>query len=170
MLAGYSFMDYELIESVFLASPAASVTFSNLNQYSTEYKHLQIRMISRLDTSNTARDQLMTFNGVGGTSYSGHRLLGNGSSLSANNRPSSSSMFIGLVDGNQFTAGIIDILDVYEDKNKTVRSFEGADGFAREVMLCSGLFMSTQAITSTTLFPGLNNYGIGSRFSLYGIR
>jgi putative chitinase len=33
MLAGYSFQDYELLESVFLASPVASVTFNNLNQY-----------------------------------------------------------------------------------------------------------------------------------------
>jgi hypothetical protein len=46
MLAGYSFEDYELIESVFVASNTATITFNNLNQYATEYKHLQLRFVA----------------------------------------------------------------------------------------------------------------------------
>lgn len=170
MLAGYSFNDFRHLQTIELGSTAASITFSNLLQYSTQFRHLQIRMVTRVDQGSTARDQLMTFNGVTTASYAGHRLLGNGSTVTSNARTSSSSMFIGFVDGDQFTAGVIDILDVYAAKNKTVRSFIGTHGFAREVMLCSGLFMSTESITSMTLFPGVNNYATGSRFSLYGIR
>jgi hypothetical protein len=157
-----------LIESRVLDTAVSSVTFSDLAQYAGIYKHLQIVMVSRVDQS-TARDLLMTFNGVGGTSYSGHRLLGNGSTVTSGARSSSSSMFIGFVDGDQFTAGVIDILDAYGNKNKTVRSFVGTYGFAREVMICSGLFVSTNTISSITLFPGVNNYVAGSRFSLYGV-
>jgi hypothetical protein len=171
MNAGYDFNDFELIESVFVASTTASITFNNLNQYATEYKHLQIRMVSKLTTTSTATDLLMRFNGVTTSSYAGHRLMGNGSSASSSSRTSSDSAFIGFVDGDQFTAGVIDILDVYGTKNKTVRGFIGAHGFADEVMLTSGLYNSTEAITSMTfLLPNERFYASGSRFSLYGIR
>jgi hypothetical protein len=168
--AGGGFGTYELIESQILGSNSGSITFSSLDTYASVYKHLQIRMVTKLSQSSTATDQLMRFNGVTSTSYSGHRLLGNGSSVSSDSRASSSSAFIGFVDGDQFTAAVIDVLDVYATKNKTVRCLLGAHGFAKEIMLTSGLFNSTAAITSITLFPVVYNYLAGSRFSLYGIR
>ena len=82
-----------LIESRVLDTAVSAITFDNLAQYAGVYRHLQVVMIARVDQS-TARDLLITFNGVGGTSYSGHRLLGNGSSVISQNRTSSSSMFL----------------------------------------------------------------------------
>ncbi len=168
MSAGTAPSNEYLIQTIVLTESTASVTF-DVSTFSGIYRHLQIVSSSKVDQTSTARDLLMTFNGVGGTSYAGHRLLGNGSTLSTNSRASSSSMFIGFVDGNQYTASVIDILDVYAPKNKTVRSFVGAYGFATEVMLCSGLFTSTSSINSITIFPGVNSYAAGSRFSLYGV-
>jgi hypothetical protein len=37
--------DYELISSEILGTTAASVTFSSLGDYSSTYKHLQIRAV-----------------------------------------------------------------------------------------------------------------------------
>ena len=162
--------DYELLETQILGSEQSSVVFSNLNTYASTYKHLQIRMVSRLSFTATTTDQLMRFNGVTSSSYAGHRLVGNGSSVFANARSGSSSMFIGLVDGAQFTTAVIDVLDFTGTKNKTVRSFTGVNGGVSELMLTSGLFDSTAAITSLTLFPPVYNYVVGSRFSLYGIK
>jgi hypothetical protein len=162
---------YELIESHILGSTTAEITFSSLDTYASTYKHLQIRMVSKLTTTSTATDLLMRFNGVTTSSYAGHRLLGNGSSVLSDSRASSSSAFIGLVDGDQFTPAVIDVLDVYATKNKTVRTLVGVRGFASEVMLTSGLFNSTAAITSMTLLlPATRFFAAGSRFSLYGIK
>lgn len=168
MLAGTVPSSEYLIESRVLDTAVDAITFDNLAQYAGIYKHLQIVMVSRVNQS-TARDLLMRFNGVDQEVYAGHRLLGNGSSVVSNSRTFSKEMFIGFVDGDQFTAAVIDILDVYATKNKTVRSFVGAHGFAREVMICSGLFINTGSINSITLFPGANSYVAGSRFSLYGV-
>lgn len=159
----------ELISTTILGSNTNSVTF-DVSSYASTYKHLQIRMVTKLSQTGTATDQLMRFNGVTSTSYSGHRLLGNGSSVASQNRASSTSAFIGLVDGDQFTAGIIDIVDVYGNKNKTVRCLIGAKGSASEIMITSGLFYSTSSTTSITLFPVVYDYLAGSRFSIYGIK
>jgi len=161
--------DFEFISTTVLPNNATEVNF-DVSAFASTYKHLQIRMLNRLSTSNTATDQLMRFNGVSSSSYAGHRLVGNGSTVVAQNRPSSSSMFIGLVDGNEFTAGIIDIFDVYGTKNKTVRCLTGAVGAAKEIMITSGLFVNTGSITSVNLFPVSSSYLAGSSFSIYGIR
>ena len=163
---------YDLLETVTLSSNAASVEFTNLvTKYSATYKHLQIRMITRLSNTSTATDQLMRFNGVTTSSYASHRMLGNGSSVVSQNQTSATSMLIGFVDGDQFTASVIDILDPFvTTKNKTARCLFGAHGFAREVMLTSGFLNSTNAISSVTLFPIVANYLAGTRISLYGIK
>ena len=36
---------YDLLETTILSSNAASVTFSNLNNYAADYQHLQIRAV-----------------------------------------------------------------------------------------------------------------------------
>jgi hypothetical protein len=38
---------YELITSTILTSNEPSVTFESLNEYASEYKHLQLRMITK---------------------------------------------------------------------------------------------------------------------------
>lgn len=159
-----------LIETRVLDTAVPSVTFDNLSQYAGIYKHLQICLIARIDNVNTARWKLMTFNGVGGTSYSSHGLVGNGSTIVSQNEISASSMKIGFTDGAQFTAAIIDILDPFNtSKNTTVRSLVGASGFAKEIQLRSGLFISTASISSITITAAVENFVAGSRFSLYGV-
>jgi hypothetical protein len=75
-----------------------------------------------------------------------------------------------------FGAGVVDILDAFSTtKNKTVRAFSGNYTAANNlgdrqiVHLASGVYLSTTAINSLTLYAA-NNLVAGSRFSLYGIR
>jgi hypothetical protein len=68
--------------------------------------------------------------------------------------------------------GIIDIIDYASTtKNKTVRVLSGADnntGTQGEIDLNSGLWMSVSAVTSLTIFSGVN-FNAGSTFALYGV-
>ena len=65
------------------------------------------------------------------------------------------------------------ILDVHDyastSKNKTIRSLNGNDqNGAGDIYLTSGLWLSTAAVTSLTLFTSANY--LNTTFSLYGIK
>jgi hypothetical protein len=183
MLAGYSFQDYELIESVFLASNASSVTFANLNQYATEYKHLQIRYIARSNRGVSFFDIIgMRINSDSSSSnYKWHSLVGDTSSAASYNGTLSSG---GLLAGdassnssiaNAFSANVVDVLDAFSTtKNKTIKTLVGsqiATGFDQQVAFYSSLWINTNAITELRLAPNSgSSFVSGSRFSLYGIR
>jgi hypothetical protein len=173
MATGYTFQDYELIESVFLASPAASVTFSNLNQYATEYSHLQIRAVARSGSINA--NCHLRFNGVSTNSYSFHSLYGTGSSVASEGYANTDKIFQICnmpPSTNHFAGSVADILDAFSStKNKTVRRLggvSGGDGIFG-VSLISGAFFSMSPTSSLTIIGDVN-IGAGSRFSLYGIR
>ena len=173
MLAGYSFQDYELIESVFVAATTTSVTFSNLNQYATEYKHLQIRAVGRSTHSANITALRVAFNGIGGTSYSIHGIYSNGG-IGSYAFPNQSSAYCGLLTAASATAGnfagsVVDILDAFSSvKNKTIRTLLGSA--PHEVSIHSAAFLNTAAIDSMTLTADAGSIIAGSRFSLYGIR
>ena len=159
-VSGFS-SDYELIETVILGSNQASVTFSNLGDYSATYKHLQLRLAAKGNRATFAQDVLrLTLNGDS-ASINGHQLVGNGSSVSSSYDPSFNTL--AFVDGSgspadAFGGAVIDFLDAYSStKNKTVRSFSGhssptAGGASgARVGLASLLWRNTNSITSIRL-------------------
>jgi hypothetical protein len=174
MNAGYSFQDYELIESVFLASPAASVTFNNLNQYATEYKHLQIRMVARCAFSDAERTIYLQLNGDSSNIYSNHGLYGTGSAV-ASYAATSSLFFIASFSAanaasGSYGAAVIDILDSFSNtKHKTMKAL-GGSATTPQISLRSSSWPNTNSVTSITLYDNSSNMVTGSRFSLYGIR
>jgi len=173
MLAGYSFQDYELIESVFVASPAASVSFNNLDQYATEYKHLQIRAAMKTNHGATWEIGQIRFNGDSASNYATHTLAGNGSTLVSNASANASSMSYftaGTTTASAFGGLVVDVLDAYSNsKNKTLRMLSGYGSV--EIRLSSGVWINVNPITSATLSPVFGtSISSGSRFSLYGIR
>jgi hypothetical protein len=180
MLAGYSFNDFELIESVFLASNAASVTFSNLNQYATEYTHLQIRAVCRSTTTDSIQSANgIIFNGVQtGGPYNSHRLFGDGSTVFSEGFTNTNQGFSNIGVGNGAAANIFgpyvaDILDAFSTtKFKTVRVLYGAQtNVLSRVGLNSFAYRSTDTISSVGIVPRDGfSWVSGSRFSLYGIR
>lgn len=168
---------FELIETQILGSSQANVTFSNLDNFSSSYRHLQLRMTARDDRANNVSVLFMRINGDTGTSYASHELGGTGSSVfSFTNGANQTSITLGNMVGstgttNSFGAFVTDILDAYSTtKNKTVRTLSGVTGNNNIIELASGSRFNTASITSLTIFGLGSNLTTGSRFSLYGIR
>jgi hypothetical protein len=166
---------YELISSTILGGTAASVTFSSLGDYSSTYKHLQVRMVGRTNRSGfTQAGVRIQFNGIGtGNQYAVHTLEGQGGSIGSFASTSINSTGGGYFTAasstaNAFGAQVVDILDVYSaSKNTTIR---GLSGDPLLVSLFSGALFNTAAITSIVIFPTTDSFIAGSRFSLYGIK
>jgi hypothetical protein len=160
---------------------SATVTFSTIPG---TYKHLQFRIFAQCNRITVGVDALkFTFNGVGGTSYAGHNLRGDGANPviaggSGSDALISFARVVGTGAGGSFGASVIDILDYANtDKNKTVRGIGGIDvngtvgGIGGSIGLSSGLFNSTAAISSVTFTPdGGTLFNQHSSFALYGIR
>lgn len=172
--SGASAGSYELIETITVGSGgAASVTFSNLNTYSSDYQHLQIRMVSKSANSGVAYT-FMRMNGVSSASYSRHVMFPSGGSVASQAITSASEIVFqtlpGTSDANSFSAGVIDILDAYEtNKNKTIRFFIGTSTQS-DIGIGSGVLYSTNAISSILLQPLSGSFGQYSRFSIYGLK
>jgi hypothetical protein len=167
--------DYELISTTTLGTAAASVTFSSLGDYSSTYKHLQIRLAARSSRADTDTRIRLQFNAQTGSTYFSHELRGDGSTVSASATTSSSSIFIGRTTASTSTANafgglVIDVLDAYStSKNKTFRAMSGVTGYNR-VGLYSGSLAYTPAVTEIKVIDEFANFVAGSRFSLYGIK
>jgi hypothetical protein len=174
--AGIRTGDFELITTTILSSSQPSVTFNNLGDYSSTYKHLQIRVVSRSTQANNLESFLLRMNGISSASYSYHQMYESGSSVASFGIANNTSIVAGFSAGanagtNIFSANVIDILDPFSTtKNTTTRSFLGSTGAASGVRLYSGSFINTASITSLEVRDPSANFVTGSRFSLYGIR
>lgn len=169
---------YELISTTIITgSSTSSVTFSNLGDYSSTYKHLQLRYIYRDSTAGQYGSGFIRLNGDGGNNYTAHQIRGNGSSIGSIG--STGRPYIGGITGtgntataNVFAGGIVDLLDAYSTtKNKTVRLLAGrALAGDPEVIFHSGVWLNTSSLTSLQVLTVETNFIAGSRFSLYGIK
>jgi hypothetical protein len=172
--------DYELIETVTLGSSQGSVTFSSLGTYSSTYKHLQIRAVTRSDRSGFAASlTAIRMNADTGSNYSWHSVRGDGSSVSSEGYANTTLMRVSFVPSatstaNSFDGLVVDILDPYSTaKNKTIRSLAGISSTQNNVSLMSGSYRSLSAVSSITILDEVstgNSFVTGSRFSLYGIK
>ena len=163
---------YELISSTVLGSNTPSVTFSSLGDYSSTYKHLQLRIVTKYD--NPFDNFFMRLNGDTGSNYSVHRLIGNGSTVTSLASTSQSYFIPGITSSstaNIVAPTVIDILDSYSTaKNKTIRALSG-DTADTSIRFASGAWYNTSSITSISLLAeAAYNFATGSRFSLYGIK
>jgi hypothetical protein len=168
----------DILQEIVLESSAASVTFSGLDAYASDYQHLQIRMTLRNNLSTNEAQSFIKFNGDTGSNYTYHYMLGNGSSVSSGASTSRQLTWAGTSAGNTagtnvFSASIIDILDPFETtKYTTTRVFSGLASPTNVVFLNSGVWMNTAALTSIELSPQVssNNWVSGSRFTLIGVK
>jgi hypothetical protein len=155
---------------------AANVEFTSIP---STFKHLQIRLIARNTENDTGAgaDLRMQLNGDTGSNYASHNLRGDGASATATAASSQAQMRLSVTIRNgrtasAFNAGVIDILDYTStNKNTTVRSIDGYDSNgAGQIYFSSGLYNSTNAITSIKLFADAFNFAQYSTFALYGIK
>ena len=176
------------IRSYVVPSTAASSVTFDLTGISG-YTHLQLRVMARSNRSATADYIKLQFNSDTSSVYYDHVLIGDGSSASA----STSQAYYGTstvtqvripvvpgtttTNASTFGVSVTDILDYTNtNKYKVVRSLGGYDdNGAGNINFFSGLWRSTNAITSLTLTP--NNGGSGSTtfpqyssFALFGVK
>lgn len=166
--------EFVLLEQQVLGSTTASVTFSNLATYASTYKHLQIRAVARSSNASTRTELAIRLNGDTGNNYAGHSVYGFSGSVLSGWEANVSRMIVGFLPAANATSGmfapaVIDLLDPYASKNKTLRSLNGVqvDGL---VILASGAWFNTASLTSITALPLAGSFVTGSRFSLYGVK
>lgn len=168
---------YESIATVNGTGSASSVTFSSIP---STYKHLQVRWLWRSTAAATTSAAGVRLNGDSGGNYATHRLLGDGSGVSAQGSTAQTyaggplSIASDSATANCFTVGILDIEDYTSTtKNKTMRFSFGHDfNGSGVVFLSSSLWLNTNAVTSLTLLmaDSARNISSTSVFSLYGIK
>lgn len=172
--AGGNIPAMELISTTVLTTAQTSVTISSIP---SDYKHLQIRMLTRSDFGAASDALNVQVNGDTTASYSRHFLEGNGSTVGSFVDTSATKAWLGrtVADGNTanvYTSWVVDILDYGNaSKNTTIRSFSGnAVGTINYSTLASALWFKTPAVTSLTFLNNVGGYKAGSRFSIYGIK
>lgn len=173
---------FESIASVTASGSSNTITFSSIPN---TYKHLQIRFIGRSTGAGTyAEGVFFRCNSDSGTNYSQHFLRGFYTTASGVAASGGASQTYGAIanaalpltgnNANIVGAGIIDIHDYASTtKTKTFRTFYGYDANGvGEVGMASGLWNSTSAITSITLYEGSIStfWGSNSVIALYGIK
>ena len=167
---------YTLISSNVLSSSAASVTFSAIP---ATYTDLVLRISARSDNASVSDGLNMTFNGVGGTSYSRTMLRGNGTDATSV-RSSSTSSFQSApngVVGNNATSNTFGSIEIYVpsylvSQNKPISYFGAGEENATTAFMgvYAGLFSNTSAVSSITCSPiNGTNFLSTSSFYLYGI-
>ncbi len=165
------------LATITLTSSAASITFSGIP---ADYKHLQIRYCaktSRAALSDYAKLELNADTTT--TNYRGHTLSGGGSAVFAETHVNAIEVggFPGNTNANMFGVGVLEFLDYTNtNKYKTIRTLDGFDQDSAStgagyVAMQSGLWMSSSAITSIKITPGVGpNFVANSSFALYGIK
>ena len=167
---------YTLISSNVLSSSAASVTFSSIP---ATYTDLVLRISARSDNASVNDGLNMTFNGVGGTSYSRVMLRGNGTdatSVIASSTSSFQSVPNGIV-GNIATSNTFGSIEIYVpsylvSQNKPISYFGAGEENATTAFMgvYAGLFSNTSAVSSIICSPiNGTNFLSTSSFYLYGI-
>ena len=169
--------DYELISTTTLGTATASVTFSSLGDYSSTYKHLQLRGVVRTNRSDTLDEVNLRFNGDSSALSTSLRVLqGNGSSVSIGGAEGQSRILLSYTPAanntaNTYAAFVADILDPFSStKNTTVRSLAGQiDGSFTLSSLFGGAWYNTSSVSSILLYCNAS-FVTGTRFSLYGLK
>jgi hypothetical protein len=163
---------YESIATINGNGSTATITFSSIP---STYSHLQVRVMARVAAGG--EDLTVQFNGNTGANYTRHRLTGNGTAAAASGSASTTGITTlgsaGMPSvANTYAVTIIDVLD-YADTNKykTVRMLSGQDSNGSGgVDFTSGVFMSTGAVSSLTIYANASNFPTAASFALYGIK
>jgi hypothetical protein len=171
---------YDALASVTVGATAVStVTFAGIP---SDYKHLQIRIMARNNSGTGGLDFIRAKFNSDATSgnYRGHYLYANGSTASVGAVSGATSglpiceVANNTNTSNAYAVGIADILDYANtSKYKTTRSLTGGDfnDSSGGILSISGLYMSTNAITSIELVSASGTGFIQySNFSLHGVR
>lgn len=159
---------YTPIATTTLGSAQSSVSFSSFSGYTD-----LVVIISAQSPSNDNVDLCVQFNSDTGGNYSRTYLLGDGTSAISGNTANSTRFAVPSISGNSVNSGVFTpvIFNIQNYSNSTTyktilgrtANAKGYDGAT------VGLWRSTSAITSLSIFPASGTLNTGSTFTLYGI-
>lgn len=159
--------EYLITSTIVGATPVSNVEF-DVTSLGSQFKHLVIvyASLSTVDTWLAVR-----LNGdATAANYRSHRLMGESGSVtsSALNGTTNGMQLFGLTGSSSVPgSGVIDILDAFStNKNKTLRSLTRGPN---TIALTSGLYISTNILTTVRIINDGGNFAQHSRFSLYGV-
>ena len=163
---------FQSIASASGTGSSNEITFSSIP---SAYQHLQIRGIMQWASGDELRIRM---NGGTNLNYASHHLMGDGSAVIVSGLANQSQILVSASGYSWQTATypapiIVDIHDYASTtKKKTVRVFMGVDQNTtpRRILLSSGLWNSTSAITSLTFRTDANNFATTTSLGLYGIQ
>jgi hypothetical protein len=167
---------YDALSAVTLSEATSSVTFAGIP---AEYDHLQIRVLARNSSANSAVAFYARYNSdTGSNYYLYHLIAGTGSGTPGSNAGGAGTeMLWGDTIGttglaSAFGTSIIDILDYSNtNKNKTSRVLYAQEqNGGGTIAFASNLWRSTAAVNYITLFSGIGNFAQHSSFALYGVK
>jgi hypothetical protein len=158
---------YEPIATQTLGSAAASITFSSI---AASWTDLRVVIVATADTAT--RNQI-TFNSDSGSNYSRTYLFGNGSATSTGTNSNGTLI---TADAGSISTTIPQLISInlFSYAGSTYKSIlwdaANDNNGSGNVYTGVGLWRNTAAITSITLTAGGNNYAIGTKATLYGIK
>lgn len=157
---------YEPISTTTLGSAQSSITISSIPNTYTDLLIVATGSASSLNQNNWLR-----LNSNSSTVYSTTMINGNGSATNSKNRNSDNAFLIDYwgtgASGamNNFIIHINNYANTNINKTVLIRSTDTT----QEAQLTVGLYPSTSAISSITLFPAGGNYNTGFTLTVYGI-
>jgi hypothetical protein len=165
---------YKLISSVTVgAGGAASISFSSIP---STYTDLLIKFSIRDTNSSTNQNIRVTFNGVGGTSYSERLLFGSGSAAQSFSYSSAAYLQSLYGTGAIATSSVFGNGEMYipnytssNNKSVSIDSVSENNATSSAIGLTAGLFSNASAISSMILASPSGTFLQYSTAYLYGI-
>jgi hypothetical protein len=159
---------YEKVQSITLSSTEATVTFTSISGAYTDL----VLVMNPISNTLSGSYPYLRFNGDSGSNYSRSMIQGTGAAAQSDRSINSSEGYF--IYGNQVTTNgsFNAVVNIMNYSNTTTRkTFLSRTNVASDrVEALVGLWRSTSAITSITIYCGSNSFVSGSTFSLYGIK
>jgi len=158
--------------SAYISSATNSITFSSIPQ---TYQHLVVRGVYVGTSVND--DVRVQFNSITTNAYSIHGLYGIGNASTPNTTYGFTQSFMYLTtnagDTNNPASSVCEVLDYTNtNKYKVIRAISGFDrnGSGGQIQFYSGSYQQTTAVSIIKIYAATGNLGVGTRYSLYGVK
>jgi hypothetical protein len=172
---------FDHLQTITVTGSPADVQFQSVDEYASDYKHLQIRFEARSSRTGNSADSLFLQLGTGdvvdtGSNYSTHYLraaaaaktsagVSTTTAINLNNNAAAD------YTSDAWTIGILDIYDAFNaNKYPTVKCFTGQTFNEDSLYLSSGSWRNTGTISDILFTHQISSPAVGSRYSIYGMR
>lgn len=167
-------VNYVLISEYTTSITTASVSLSNIPQ--TGYTDLKLAISAKSTRSNATDTVFLKFNNTA-TTYTNRRLYGFATTVGSDTGTTGAGIDIAAINGATSTANTFSNQEVYIPNylgsGQKIVSLDSVDEINSStgnfLVMNSGMWNGTSAISTITLTPDVGSFVAGSTFSLYGI-